>query len=542
MIDVLPQKAAARGPLAHARIAAVLLGTIVASGALAVSGNAYAAPGETVSVARQLGSRVGPIIGSALACRDIARPRIQAIIEKFQLVIREAATSEADRDELTRLLDRYVAEGRSLVTSGRMDCRGAERQLADLEQSIAAPPARANLPGVTIAPAAAVAATAPAQILPPVVETRGVTQSEIKFGMVVPHSGPVRESGRQLKIGVEAAFNRVNEAGGVNGRVLKLVTADDGYDPARTLDAMKQLYEKEQVFGFVCNFGSATAAVAIPYALERRALFFAPYTGANVVRHDPPDRYVFNYRPSYAEETDALVRYLVKIRKLQPRQIVVFAQNDAFGDAGFAGVSKAFRTLGVNENTIVRVNYPRNSIEVDDAISQLRLLKTPVRAVIMLATTRAAAKFIEKARDVFPGAVFANISAVGGSALASELMLLGPRYTENVIVTQTVPGVSGYSSLVLDYKNALAKYFPGEAADYMSLEGYISASILIEGLKRAGQSFDTEQLVETLETMRNVDLGLGVQLGFGRSEHQASHKIWGTALDESGNYQPIELD
>lgn len=121
-------------------------------------------------------------------------------------------------------------------------------------------------------------------------------------------------------------------------------------------------------------------------------------------------------------------------------------------------------------------------------------------------------------------------------------MLLGPRYADGVIVTQTVPGVSGYSSLVLEYKNALAKYFPGEPADYTSLEGYISASVLIEGLKRAGPSFDTEQLVDTLETMRNVDLGLGAQLGFERAEHQASHKIWGTALNDSGAYQPIELE
>ena len=143
---------------------------------------------------------------------------------------------------------------------------------------------------------------------------------------------------------------------------------------------------------------------------------------------------------------------------------------------------------------------------------------------------------------MFPGAIFANISAVGGSALASELMLLGPRYTDGVIVSQTVPSVGGYSSLVLDYKNALAKYAPGEAADYTSLEGYIAANILIEGLKRAGPSFDTEQLVDTLETMRNIDLGLGTQLSFGRAEHQASHKIWGTALDETGAYQPIELD
>ncbi|MGJ4931828.1 ABC transporter substrate-binding protein [Bradyrhizobium sp. HKCCYLS2038] len=536
MTDVLPQKAAARRTLAHARMALPLLATLVASGATA-------APGENLSTVRQLGSRVGPIIGSALACREIARPRIQAIIEKFQVVIREAAADEVDRDELTRLLDQYVAEGRSLVTGRRLDCGGADRQLADLERSIAAPAqTRSSLPAVSIGPAAAQAATPSAQVLPPVSNVRGVTQNDIKFGMVIPTTGPVRESGRQLKIGIEAAFGRVNAAGGINGRVLKLVTADDGYDPARTLDAMKLLYEKEQVFGFVGNFGSATAAVAIPYALERRVLLFAPYTGANVVRHDPPDRYVFNYRPSYAEETDALVRYMVKVRKLNPRQIVVFAQNDAFGDAGFAGVAKAFRSLGVSDNAIVRVNYPRNTIDVDDAINQLKLLRTPVRAVVVLATTRAAAKFIEKAHDVFPGAVFANISAVAGSALASELMLLGPRFTDGVIVSQTVPSVAGYSSLVLEYKNALANYFPGEAADYTSLEGYISASILIEGLKRAGPSLDTERLVDTLETMRNLDLGLGTQLGFGRAEHQASHKIWGTALSETGTYQPMELD
>jgi len=520
----------------HAGLAGLLLGALFA-------GAVNAAPGDNINVVRDLGSRVGPIIGSALACRDIARPRIQVIIEKFQAVIREASTGDADRDELTRLLDRYVADGRSTVTSGRMDCRAAERQLADLEQSIAAPPqSTSGLPQVTFAPPAAMAATAPTQTLPPPMNVHGVTQNEIKFGMVVPFSGPVRETGRQLRLGVEAAFNGTNETGGVNGRMLKLVAADDAYEPTRTLDAMKQLYDKEQVFGYIGNFGTATAAVAIPYALERRALFFAAYTGANVVRHDPPDRYVFNYRPSYAEEADALVRYLVKLRRLQTRQIAVFAQSDSFGDAGFAGVAKAFRTLGVNDTAILRLNYARNTVDVDDAINQLKLQKTPIRAVVMVATTRAAAKFIEKAHDLFPGMIFANISAVGGSALASELMLLGSHYTSGVIVTQAVPGVSGYSSLVLEYKNALAKYFPGEAPDYTSLEGYISATILIQGLKRVGPQFDTEKLVDTLENLRNLDLGVGANLGFGRAEHQASHKIWGTALDEAGTFQPIELE
>jgi len=305
---------------------------------------------------------------------------------------------------------------------------------------------------------------------------------------------------------------------------------------------MKKLYEQDQVFGYIGNVGTATAAVAIPYALERRALFFSAFTGANVVRRDPPDRYVFNYRPSYAEETDAMVRYLVKRRRIPPRQIAVFAQQDSYGEAGFAGVAKAFRGLGLKDGTILRLTYPRNTMEVDEAVNQLKLQKAPVKAVIIVSTDRAAAKFIEKTRDAFPGLLYGNVSAVGATSLAGELMLLGPRFTNGVIVTQIVPAVAGHSSLVLEYKNALAKYSPGEQPDYTSLEGYVSASVLIEALKRTGPQVDVEKLVDNLEAMNNFDLGLGTKLNFSRGEHQASHRIWGTALDETGIFQPIELE
>src|SRR4029453_13639168 len=127
------------------------------------------------------------------------------------------------------------------------------------------------------------------------------------------------------------------------------------------------------------------------------------------------------------------------------------------------------------------------------------------------------------------------------TALADELKLLGPRYTNGVIVTQVVPAVSGHSSAVLDYKNGLTKYFPGEAPDYAALEGFVAANILIDALKRTGQQLDTERLVDALEATRNLDLGLGVPLNFGRSDHTASKKIWGTALDENGRFQAIDL-
>jgi len=509
-----------------------------------------AAASDKANIVRDLAGRVGPILGSALACQDIARPRIQLIVDKFTAVIAEAATNETERSDLTQLLDRNVANGRGAVTSGQTDCRQADRQLADLERSIAAPalpaviapPAPAAAPSVASSFSAATAATAPTAPIPVGPAVRGITDREIRFGIAAPFSGSSKELGRQMKLGIDTAFNRVNDAGGVEGRMLKLIAADDGFEPTRTADAMKQLYEKDQVFGMIGNVGTATAAVALPYALDRRMLFFGAFTGANVIRHDPPDRYVFNYRASYAEETDAAVRYFVKMRRIPPRQIAVFAQQDAGGDAGFAGVAKSFRSLGASDSGILRLNYQRNTVDVDDAVNQLKAQRVPIKAVVMISAYRPAAKFIEKTRDLFPGMLYSNISFVGSTVLADELMLLGPRYAAGAIVTQVVPAVSGYSSIVLEYKNALAKYFPGEAADYVSLEGYVAANVLIEALKRTGPQLDTEKLIDVLENMRDLDLGLGASLGFGRAEHQASHKIWGTALDETGKYQAIELE
>jgi ABC-type branched-subunit amino acid transport system substrate-binding protein len=104
-----------------------------------------------------------------------------------------------------------------------------------------------------------------------------------------------------------------------------------------------------------------------------------------------------------------------------------------------------------------------------------------------------------------------------------------------------VPAVNSYASIILKYKNALAKYFPGESADYVSLEGYIDASILAEAVKRVGADVNTEKLVDELERMRDFDMGLGTLVTFSPNEHQGSHKVWGTQLDEAGHYQAIDL-
>jgi ABC-type branched-subunit amino acid transport system substrate-binding protein len=557
----------------------------------------YAQPDEKMEVARDIAARVGQILGAAVVCRDITPSRIRNMSDKLNAVFNFTTSNTDDLNALKQIYDKNVGDGQRAVSSRRKDCATVDRDLADLENAIKTSPAAAApgpAPGPTPAPsgltaftgapspgplipspmsparpiatapvpappapaatrsprmaAAPVVSPAPAvspSPLPPAVNVppRGVTANEIRFGIAAPLSGATRELGLQMKLGIEVAFKEANAHGGVNGRMLKLVPADDGYEPARTLDVMRQLYEQDQVFGVIGNVGTPTAEVALPFALEHRMLFYGAFTGANLLRRDPPDRYVFNYRPSYAEETDAVVRYLVKLRKLRPEQIAVFAQQDGYGDAGFAGVAKAVRALrGGDESAVLRLNYKRNTIDVDEAVTRLRQSKIPIKAVVMVATYRAAAKFIEKTRDAYPGMLYTNVSFVGSNALAEELMLLGPRFANGVIVTQVVPPVESYASVVLDYKNALATYASsGEVPDYVSFEGYLSTKVLVEAMRRSVPQLDVERVVDALETLRDYDIGLGVPVNFSRTEHQALHRVWGTQLDARGRYQPIDL-
>jgi ABC-type branched-subunit amino acid transport system substrate-binding protein len=369
----------------------------------------------------------------------------------------------------------------------------------------------------------------------------GVSDGEVLFGQVAPFSGPARELGRQMKVGIDVAFAAANEAGGVAGRQVRLVSLDDGYEPSRTAGAMKELLDKRKAFGIVGNVGTPTTVVALPIALDKGVIFFGAFTGTRLLRNDPPDRYVFNYRASYAEETAAVVKYLVEVKRFRPAQIAVFAQQDAFGDAGFDGVARMMRRYRFDPARILRVGYARNSADVDDAVKRIRA-QPDLKAIVMVATYRPAARFITKVKDANLPLLFTNVSFVGSNELAEELVPLGAKYPDGVIVTQVVPLPTSSASAILRYKQLLSKHAPSERADFVSLEGYISATLLLEGLKRAGKNLTTETLVDALESIRGLDLGIGVPLSFGPSEHQASHKVWGTILDGAGNYRPLDLE
>ena len=389
---------------------------------------------------------------------------------------------------------------------------------------------------------------------------RGVTDTEILMGMSAAFSGPSQELGTRMKLGIETGFSEVNAAGGLNGRELRLVALDDGYEGSRALENMAELLEPRGVFGVIGNVGTPTAKETVPYAVKNRMLFFGAFTGASLLRKDPPDRYVFNYRASYQDETAKMVHYLLDVKRIDPRSIVVFAQHDAYGDAGYDGASKMVRKAGHTDVDLLRVDYERNTVDVDAALKALlkydRATVTtrgpkgqetirqrhPVKAIILVASYKAATRFIQKVKDAGIDAVFLNVSFVGSNALADGLKELGPTYAGGVIVTQVVPHYDSGATGVIRYREALKKFHPDQHPDFISLEGYVAAQLFAQGLRRAGRDLDTEKLVDALEGIHDYDPGTGTVMSFGPSEHQASHKVWGTVMDAQGQFKTLDMD
>ncbi len=367
--------------------------------------------------------------------------------------------------------------------------------------------------------------------------------SEVVFGMAAPFSGAAKEMGKGVRIGIDVAFAAQNEAGGVHGRKLRLLPMDDGFEPARTAAALKELVENRKVFALLGNVGTPNAAVSVPYANDKRVLVFGAVSGASFLRQTPPDRYVFNYRASYAEETAAIVRYLVEVRRIPPARIAVLAQDDAFGEAGFEGVARIMRHYRRDPAKVTRVHYKRNTTDVDEAVRTIAQHAKELGAVVMVATYKPAARFIEKLRDAgVAHLVFTNVSDVGSNELADELSQLGPGYAGGVVVTQVVPPPNSKATTIMKYQEQLRKYAPGEKPGYLSLEGWILGRLVVEGLQRAGPNLTTDALIDALEAVHGLDLGIGSALGFGPSEHQASHVVWGTVIDAKGALQPLTLE
>ncbi len=369
---------------------------------------------------------------------------------------------------------------------------------------------------------------------------QGVAEHEILLGMSAPFTGPADELGKCMQKGIRAAMAELNDAGGIHGRRLSLVSLDDAYEPERARDNVARLLRVRKVFGILGNVGTPTAELALPVVLEEKALFFGAFTGAELLRTDPPDRHVFHLRAGYDDETAAIVRYLVETMKLPADAIAVLAQDDSFGEDGYLGVQKQVRAAGVFAKPL-RAAYSRQTGDVEPAVQSILSARDRVKAVILVATYKPAAAFIRRLKDEKLPCVHACVSFVGSRALANELLGCGPEYADDVLISQVVPHFASDLPAVQAYRAAMRTEFPAEPPGFVSLEGYLATRLLSEGLRRAGRDLDVERLVDELEEMQGLDLGMGAPVSYTPSDHQALHRVWLTRLTEKGEFEEVEL-
>ncbi|WP_414709998.1 ABC transporter substrate-binding protein [Roseateles sp.] len=334
----------------------------------------------------------------------------------------------------------------------------------------------------------------------------------IVLGQSVPLTGPAAQLGLQMQLGARAYFEAVNAAGGVGGMPIVLKTLDDGYDPVRC-KANTEKFIRDEVFALFGYVGTPTSLAALPLATAARMPFIAPFTGAESLR-DPFNRLVFHIRASYYDETELIVKQLTQ---LDLKKIAVFHQNDAYGQAGLKGVQRAMEKRGLQPAAVATVE--RNSVDVVGALKSL--LPAQPEAIVQISAYKSCAAFIREARKAGWGGQFYNVSFVGTQALADEL----GKDAAGVVVSQVMPSPFGTAAgLVSDYQQALQRLDAKAAPNYTSIEGYLAARVVVDGLRRLGSRPTRDGLVAALETLSGYE-SRGYRLQFSPTRHVGSNFV-----------------
>lgn len=376
----------------------------------------------------------------------------------------------------------------------------------------------------TLLIAAAAAAVATTQAL----ANEGVFPDRVNFAQVAALDGPAAALGAGMNEGIRAAFEEANRAGGVNGRQLVLESWDDGYEPDRSVEHVRNVIASNAHLGLIGPVGTPTSKATQPVASEAGLPFIGPFTGAGFLR-DASHGNIFNVRATYAAETEAWVRYLVDEQGMQ--NIAILYQDDGFGRVGLSGVTAALERRGLT--LVAEGTYTRNTTAVKSALLGIRKAKPD--AVVMVGAYKPIAEFIRLSRKLKFNPTFVNISFVGAKALAQELGAAG----EGVIVSQVVPFPWDTSLPVVEqYHAALKAVNPEAEPGFVSLEGYIVGRLAVEALQAAGKDVTRASFLAALNALSTVDFG-GATLTFGPGDNQGMDDVFMTRITASGGFEPL---
>ncbi|MCV2367490.1 ABC transporter substrate-binding protein [Roseateles oligotrophus] len=337
--------------------------------------------------------------------------------------------------------------------------------------------------------------------------------AEIRLGSSAALSGPAALLGGRFHAGARAAFAQANQHGGVHGSKLTVDLLDDAYEQTRAEANTSRLVDDERVLALFGYVGTPTSWAALPYVKRSRIAFVGAYTGAEILR-DPANHHVFNVRASYVDESNKLAQAM---QAAGVKTLNVLYQADIFGRSGLEAIKAAAAPLGLQIKAVVTVK--RNTAQVANEVRAL-VKDGKADAVFMVSTYGTCAAFIKAARLAGYNGHFYTLSFAGREPLWEAL----GKSLRGVTIAQIVPDPQDSAVPVVGaYQQAMRE--TGEKSfDSISLEGYIAARVMVEGLLRSKPPLTREGIRAGLASLGKLDLG-GFPLEYGPNTRGGSSYV-----------------
>lgn len=345
-------------------------------------------------------------------------------------------------------------------------------------------------------------------------QTPSDRNNTILLGQSLPLSGPSAQIGKKYQAGAQAWFNEVNRKGGINGKKIRLISLDDQYEPELTISNTKTLLEEPNLLALFGYVGTPTTKEILPLIEERKVPLIAPLTGASILR-DEKLKMVVNLRASYQMEIDKIVDSLVRNAR---QKIAIVYQDDAFGKDGLRSSELALKKHGLKPIAIATVQ--RNSAQIRSALQVLTTSRP--NAIIIISTYVSSAALSKELLQRDIKAQIMNVSFVGTRALEQSLPV---GLANGIGVSQVVPFPwDRWIPVVADYQRLMRVNNSSARFGFTSLEGFIAARLITEGIKKVQGPLTKGSLITSLKSIKKVDIG-GFQLDLSSNKKQASDYV-----------------
>ena len=327
--------------------------------------------------------------------------------------------------------------------------------------------------------------------------------AQLLVGQTVGITGTVAATVSEADQGAQLVFDAVNARGGIHGQKVELIRMDDAFDVKRTVDNARQLIEDKKVLALFMTRGTPNTQALLPVLDKYDVALVGPSTGA-IALHRPVPRLVFNVRATYQREAEKAVQHLTSIGL---RTFAVVHANDSFGQDALEGAKRGLTAAKLEPVAVV----PADRIKPDYAAIVPQVAQA--QAVIWVGSGTAVADGIKALRAAGSAAQVVTLS---NNASSGFIKALGDA-SRGVIVTQVFPSERSVATPMVKEAMAAAKA-KGISLSPAALEGYASAKVLVEGLRRAGPNPTRQGVVAGLNSMKDFDLG-GLEVSYSPQDH-----------------------